>query len=91
MAIFQPRDDDAFIAWLDANPDGYVVNTERGGRGYVMLHRATCNFVRKWPPFIGPSYVKLCSTSLAQLESWAVQFTGGPAPRCKARGTNCWP
>jgi len=90
MAIFQPRDDNAFIAWLDANPNGYVINTRRGGRGYVMLHRATCNFIRKWPPFIGPSYVKLCSASLDQLESWAVQFTGGPAPRCTARGTNCW-
>ncbi|HZR54039.1 MAG TPA: hypothetical protein VFB06_31625, partial [Streptosporangiaceae bacterium] len=33
MAIFQPRDDDAFIAWLDANPAGYVINTEQGGRG----------------------------------------------------------
>jgi hypothetical protein len=31
MAIFQPRDDNAFIAWLDANPNGYVINTERGG------------------------------------------------------------
>ena len=92
MVIFQPRDDDAFIAWLDANPNGYVINTERerGGRGYVMLHRATCNFIRKWPPFIGPSYVKFCSTSLDQLEGWAVQRTGGPAPRCQARGTNCW-
>ena len=90
MAIFQPRDDNAFIAWLDANPNGYVINTERGGRVYVMLHRATCNFIRKWPPFIGPSYVKLGPESLDQLESWAVQRTGGPAPRCKARGTNCW-
>ncbi|MGH3188112.1 MAG: hypothetical protein ACRDPY_21100 [Streptosporangiaceae bacterium] len=82
MAIFQPRDDDAFIAWLDANPNGYVVNTGRGARGYVMLHRATCNLVRKWPPFIGPS-VKLCSTSLDHLEQWAVQFTGGPAPAAR--------
>ena len=90
MVIFQPRNDDAFIAWLDANPNGYVINTERSGRGYVMLHRATCNFIRKWPPFIGPSYVKYCSTSVDQLEDWAVQRTGGPAPRCHAQGTNCW-
>jgi hypothetical protein len=28
MALFQPRDDNTFIAWLDANPNGYVINTE---------------------------------------------------------------
>jgi hypothetical protein len=38
MSIFQPPDDPAYLAWLDANPNGYVINTERGGRQYVMLH-----------------------------------------------------
>jgi hypothetical protein len=25
-------DDPAYLAWLDANPNGYVINTERGAR-----------------------------------------------------------
>jgi len=53
MSIFQPPDDPAYLAWLDANPNGYVINTERGGRQYVMHHRATCNYMRRFPPFMG--------------------------------------
>ena len=49
MTIFQPPDDAAYLAWLDANPNGYVINAEPGGRGYVLLHRATCTHMRSHP------------------------------------------
>jgi hypothetical protein len=90
MAIFQPPDDPSYLAWLDANPNGYVINTERGGRQYVMLHRATCSYMRRFPPFVGPSYIKICSTSLDQIEKWALQRSGRDATRCNAQGSNCW-
>ncbi len=90
MAIFQPPDDSAYLAWLAANPDGYVINAEPGGRGYVLLHCAVCTHMSKWPPFIGPTYIKVCSDSAAELDAWALQHRGAAAPRCKARGTGCW-
>jgi hypothetical protein len=91
MAIFQPPDDEAYLAWLDANSNGYVINAEPGGRGYVLLHRATCTHMRSHPPFINATYIMVCSDSLSELDLWALQSPwGAAAPRCKARGTNCW-
>ena len=91
MAIYEPPDNAAYLAWLDANPNGYVINAEPGGGGYVLLHRATCTHMRSHPPFIGPTYIKVCSDSPSELDLWALQSPRGTAaPRCKARGTNCW-
>jgi hypothetical protein len=90
MAIFKPPDDAAYLAWLADNPNGYVINAEPGGRGYVLLHRATCSHMRSRPPFIGPTYIKYCSDSPSDLDVWALQRRGAAAPRCKARGTGCW-
>lgn len=34
ISIFQPSGDPAYLVWLDANPNGYVINTERApGQG----------------------------------------------------------
>ena len=90
MAIFEPPDDRAYLAWLDANPSGYVINAEPGGRGYVLLHRATCSHMRSRPPFIGSTYIKVCSDSPSELDAWALRRRGAAAPRCKAGGTGCW-
>jgi hypothetical protein len=90
MAIFQPPDDAAYLAWLAVNPNGYVINAERGGRQYVMLHRAMCGTIDSQPPFVGPSYIKLCSASLSELDEWALQRRGRPASRCNAAGRDCW-
>jgi hypothetical protein len=65
-------DDSAYLAWLYAHPDGYLINTEPGGRGYARLHRAICDTIRSRPPFTGPSYIKICSTSLEELDEWAL-------------------
>lgn len=36
-------DDDGYVHWLAAPPDGFVLNTQRTPRPvYLMLHRATC-------------------------------------------------
>lgn len=89
MTCFQPCDDAAYINWLQAHSDGYVINTEPSGRGDMKLHRAICRTIRYRPPFIGPSYVKVCSTSLEEADDWARQRRGEPAPRCRAM--QCWP
>src|SRR5450755_3737370 len=52
---FSRPGDSAYLAWLDVHPDGYVINTEPGGRGYARLHRAICDTIRNRPPFTGPS------------------------------------
>lgn len=61
------------------------------GNGKGWQHRATCTHMRSRPPFIGPTYIKVCSDSPSGLDLWALQSPrGAAAPRCKARGTNCW-
>jgi hypothetical protein len=85
----RPGDDQAYLAWLDAHPDGFVINTEPGGLGYARLHRAVCGTIRSSPPFIGPSYIKVCSASAEELDEWALQRRGTAARRCGAH--QCWP
>jgi hypothetical protein len=78
-------DDRGFFAWLEANPDGYFINSERNpGPGYVVLHRAGC------PHFTGNAalhwtkdYVKFCSPKRRDLEEWAAGAVGGEATLCR--------
>ncbi len=91
MAIYEPPDEAAFAAWRDANPNGYILNVERGWRGFILLHRATCTHMRSRPPFINATYTKVCSDSPSELDLRTLQSPrGAAAPRCKARGTHCW-
>jgi hypothetical protein len=46
-----------------------------------MLHRASCTTITRRALFTGP-YIKVCSSSLAQLDEWAQARNGTPAPRC---------
>ena len=89
MTYFQPPDETSYLAWLAANPDGYVINAEPSGRGDVKLHRAACRTIRYKPPFIGSSYIKICATSLEEADEWVLQRRGSHAPRCQAY--QCWP
>lgn len=75
-------DDDGYLAWVEAHPQGYVVNTTRGySRSYLKLHRATCRHVRVlqggYSTWTAGEYIKLCSTSRAELEGWARRVAGG--------------
>jgi len=51
-AIEHCKDNDqGFLAWLEANPDGYVVNAERRPRpNYLVLHRSVCSHLRSRSP-----------------------------------------
>ena len=78
-------DDDAgYLAWLTANPAGYVLNTTRSPhRDYLMLHRAGCRYIsgddgRCWTV----NYAKVCGPSTVLLDTWAEHRVGGEADRC---------
>jgi hypothetical protein len=84
-------DNDAgYLAWLEANPAGFVVNTPRSPiASYLMLHRAKCRTIgpqpargSKWTA----DYVKMCSMNIAVLHDWARREVGGelrPCQRCR--------
>jgi hypothetical protein len=83
------RDDDGgFFAWLECNPDGYVINSERNPKPtYLVLHRPSC------PHFKGGTdlhwtkdYVKFCSPDRTALEEWATGTVGGEVTLCR----NCF-
>ena len=80
-------DDRGYLHWLNANPMGFVVNCERKPRAsYLILHRATCGTIRgvpargkRWTA----DYIKVCSLSKAELESWARREVGGEVSPCR--------
>jgi hypothetical protein len=80
-------DDDAgYLAWLTANPHGYVVNIARGHSvSAARLHHATCRTISGQNPhngaWTGP-YVKVCADQLAAAEEWAASTVGKPIPPC---------
>ena len=87
MGVEQFRDDDTgYLAWVAAHGDGYVINIQRSlNPADARMHEAGCYTINGQPPrgrtWTGP-YVKICSTSLGQLDGWALQRTGSPVRRC---------
>ena len=82
VSIAEFRNNDAaFLAWLSAHGDGYVINIGRGGHGYARLHRADCGTITRRPPLTGP-YIKICSVSLAELGHWSAQRPGATVSSC---------
>lgn len=83
------NDDDAYLRWLETNPDGFVLNTRNPpSPDYVMLHRAKCLDIStpKRSNWTTTGYLKVCSNDIAELEGWIAQTTGGqmtPCKRCK--------
>jgi len=84
-------DDDAgYLAWLKANPGGFVLNANRSPtRGYLKLHRATCWSINGTPPrgeLWTSVYLKACSPSRLRVESWSRNKVGAEPERCG----QCW-
>jgi hypothetical protein len=82
-------DDAAYLAWLEANPNGFVVNSARTPKaGYLKLHRASCATLHtegtsNWTT---TSYIKTCADNPQALETWARTIADGvldPCPACK--------
>jgi hypothetical protein len=79
------RDDDrGFHTWLEDNPDGYFINTERDPKpGYLVLHRTECShFTRNPALHWTKDYIKFCSGNRRMLEGWAIDTVGGEATIC---------
>lgn len=89
MAAIEFRDDDeSYVNWLAANPDGYVANILRShSASSARLHRSTCRTISGQNPHGGPwtaaKYVKFCAKQLSELDEWAVRQLGQPIPVCK--------
>jgi len=88
MQIFD-HDDNGYLAWLDANPHGFVLNTTHNQQS-LMLHMATCGTISIGPPhgdtWTAGQYIKVCAMTPQRLRQWA----GRALPHCQARGRNCF-
>ena len=77
--IIIENDDDAYLAWLDANPDGFVINAENPPRAAtIRLHRVRCTHIStsarsNWTT---GSYFKICSNLVYELEDWSNRVVG---------------
>jgi hypothetical protein len=87
--VIVPRfcdNDTGYEEWLAANPDQFVLNTERNPTPkYLVLHRATCRTISGTPSRgtrWTDQYIKFCGTR-QELEAFARTQVGGTAWPCK--------
>ena len=81
------KDDDAgFPEWLQDNPDGYFIHSERNPKPTcLVLHRPRCPRCRgssavRWTR----DCIKFCSRSRGELEEWAADTAGGEVTLCRS-------
>ena len=74
-------DDPGYLAWLEQNPHGFVVNSARTpSPAYLVLHWSGCSHINSpnrtnWTT---TGYIKTCSNDVRSLEQWAqVEIRGG--------------
>jgi len=79
-------DDDGYLAWLAANPHGYVTNILGSySLAAARTHRSVCHTINGRPPRGGKwtaPYEKWCAERLDDLDRKAVVLCGDPATRC---------
>jgi hypothetical protein len=80
-------DDDGYVAWLAANPDGYVINVRRSHNPTdARVHRSGCWTISGknsgGKALTGP-YVKVCAERQILLVEWIADQFEAPIPRCK--------
>jgi hypothetical protein len=67
------NDDTGYIAWVTANPDGFVLNVQRNANpNCVILHRARCGSIssgkRAAGAYTAREYRKICAGNVAELQ-----------------------
>lgn len=68
--------DKPYMAWLAANPHGFVLNTVKSkGSSYANFHRATCKHISRPETaqkdgYTTRNYMKVCSEKLSDLVEW---------------------
>lgn len=77
MTIEFIGNDREYLAWLTANPTGYVVNTRsvKDDASYMVLHRASCWTISRttsfhYGGFTERAYKKVCSETVKELQQW---------------------
>ncbi len=83
------HDDPGYLAWLRANPTGYVVNTYRPpNANYLKLHTANCHTIRHLygagATWTGSNYLKFCSANKRELARWASRTLSAQLSPCGA-------
>lgn len=73
------NNEQGYLRWINAHPNGYVVNMPKDGRSWPnMLHRASCPHISTaHKNYTTTSYKKLCSESRAELEVSVRDATNG--------------
>jgi hypothetical protein len=62
-------DDDAFLAWLTSNPEGFFLNPVTVPPAGLMLHLTTCpHFKGNWDRVHANSSAKFCAADRKDLE-----------------------
>ena len=75
-------DDSGYLRWVQANPNGFVLNAGSVTDHTTKLHRATCKTIRGTPPRAGGRFHgreeawtgsrwKVCSLDKYELLRWA--------------------
>ena len=87
MSVELFRDDDqGYAAWLAAHVQGYVLNIQRTmNPSDARVHYAKCRTIKGTPPrgrTWTASYVKACSASLPDLDTWALAHARSAITRC---------
>jgi 5-methylcytosine-specific restriction endonuclease McrA len=86
------KDETGYFNWLEAHPEGYVVNTKvKISSDYMMLHRAKCTLMNEYlgmakdGAFTDRQFKKTCSESASDLQEWAAIHGGRlwPCGLCK--------
>ena len=93
------KDDEGFMAWRNANPDGFILNlpyaAARDHREYyldaVKLHLATCPCLQPdkngEKPWSTNEYFKVCAMNSDDIIMWFDRHADKPSdwelPRCK--------
>ena len=71
------EDDEAYHAWLRANPKGFVLNVRKSPTpSYMVLHCAVCHSIsigQRNGAFTENAYRKVCAGSISELRTWARQ------------------
>jgi hypothetical protein len=85
--LFVVDNDPRYLAWLRANPDGFVVNAyQEPTVSYLVLHRASCHTITGSPArgstWTEGDFSKTCCADRSALVSWMRRQTGCDPPSC---------
>ena len=99
VVIFDGRDaahdEDDYLDWLRAHPEGYLLNTGRNlTPGYMSLHRPHCTQISRYKAndqpgaFTEHELGKVCADTWQELDDW-LRNRYGPAATFSSEGCYC--